>query len=110
MNSLERYKMLSDEDKSNLIVYCVYDSIYFNAKEKNYEISDEEVNRIKDLSYSVYLKDEYYDLSPSHISDYITRGYLEYKIPLEKFENMNRYSILEAVDDNKYIFEEEIER
>ena len=25
----------------------------------------------------------------------------------ENFENMNRYSILEAADDNKYIFEEE---
>ena len=41
MNSLERYKMLSNEDKSNLTIYSIYDSIYDVAKNEDINISDD---------------------------------------------------------------------
>ena len=40
MNILEMYKRLSKEDKSNLTIYSIYDSIYDVAKNENFEISD----------------------------------------------------------------------
>ena len=41
MNKLEMYKRLSNEDKSNLTIYCIYDSIFDVVKNQNIEISDE---------------------------------------------------------------------
>lgn len=110
MNSLEMYKKLSDEDKKNLTEYSIYNSIYIIAKNQDYEISDSEVATIKELSYYVYLKDEYYNFSPSRISDFITYGYLEHNIPLEKFGEMSWSDILIAIDDDDYSFEERLER
>ena len=59
MNSLERYKMLSNEDKSNLTIYSIYDSIYDVAKNEDINISDDVVTDIKELAYDLYLDDEY---------------------------------------------------
>lgn len=111
MNSLEMYKELSQEDKKNLTTYCIYDSIYTIAKNENYKISDDEIERIKDLSHYLYLKDEYYNLSPARISDYIAIGCIEHKIPLEKYEDMSWNDILELVDNDNYDFyKDEMER
>lgn len=111
MKSLEMYKELSQEDKKNLTTYCIYDSIYTVAQNENYKISDDEVERIKNLSHYLYLKDEYYNLSPARISDYITIGCIEHEIPLEKYEDMNWNDILELVDNDNYDFyKDEMER
>ena len=40
MNILEMYKRLSKEDKGNLTIYCIYDSIYSIAESNNVEIDD----------------------------------------------------------------------
>lgn len=110
MNILERYKKLSEEDKKNLNEYCIFHSIYSIAERVGYKMSDDEVERIKDLSYYIYLKDQYYNFEPLRISDYITVGYLQYKIPLEIYKNMSYHEILEAIDNDSYKSNESIER
>ena len=39
MNTLEMYKKLSNEDKTNLTTYSIYESIYNMAKNFNYDIT-----------------------------------------------------------------------
>ena len=65
MNKLEMYKELSNEDKSNLAIYCIFDSIYDASRNNNADIDDEKVLDIQELSYDLYLDDEYYNLSQS---------------------------------------------
>lgn len=112
MNTLERYKKLSKEDKNNITVYSMYNSIYSIADNENYEISDGDVERIKELSYYVYLKDGYYNLSPSKISDFITECYICHNVSLEKMEDAHWSDILEAIDNNncEFCMSEEMER
>lgn len=111
MDILERYKQLSKEDKNNLSIYCIYKSIYSIAANENYSISDDEVKRIKDLSYYIYLKDEYYNLAPDRISDYITEKYIRQNISLNKIEEMPWSELIEAIDNNSDLSnEEKIER
>lgn len=113
MNTLEMYKKLSREDKNNLTAYSIYESIYTIARNNDYEITDDEVERIKNLSHYVYLKDEYYNLSSARISDFITECYTEHKVPLDKMEDASWSDILEAVDNSDYEFcddEKEMER
>lgn len=112
MTTLEMYKTLSEQDKKNLTVYSIYNSIYTIAKNNSYEITDNAVERIKDLSHYLYLKDEYYNLSSSRISDFITECYIKNNDSLNKLEDANWSDILEAVDNNNYEFcnENEIER
>lgn len=111
MNTLEMYKKVSQEDKKNLTIYCIYNSIYTIAKNNNYEITDDVVERIRELSNYVYLKDEYYNFASTKISDFLTECYIEHSVSLEKLENASWSEILEAVDNNNYdFFEEEIER
>ena len=73
MNSLERYKMLSNEDKSNLTIYSIYDSIYDVAKNEDINISDDIVTDIKELAYDLYLDDEYMNLSAPQIAFFLNR-------------------------------------
>lgn len=112
MNTLEMYKRLSNEDKTHLSVYCIYDSIYSIARNNEYKITDDEVERIKELSYYTYLKDEYYNLSPARISDFVAKCYITHNVPLEKMEDVSWSDLLEAVDNGDYEFciEEEMER
>lgn len=112
MNKLEMYKNLSKKDKSNLTTYCIYDSIYINARNYEKELTDDEVERICELSYHLYLKDEYYNFSTSIIADYITIGYLEHNIPIETMEEADRSDIYMGIDNNNYEFlkDNEMER
>ena len=112
MNTLEMYKRLSREDKNNLTVYAIYDSIYDIARNNDYEINDDEVERLKELSHYAYLKDEYYKFSSARISDFLTECYIEHNVSLEKMEDASWNDILEAVDNDDYEFciEEEMER
>lgn len=112
MNKLEMYKRLSNEDKSNLTAYCIYDSIYINARNSDKEISDEDVERIYELSHYLYLKDEYYDFSSSKIADYITIGYLDNNISLDKLEEVDRTDMYMGIDNDDYdwLLENEMER
>lgn len=112
MNTLEMYKRLSREDKNNLTAYCIYDSIYTVSKNNDCELSDDEVERLKELSHYVYLKDEYYNFSSARISDFLTECYTDHKIPLETMEDASWSDILEAVDNEDYEFcmEEKMER
>ena len=52
MNTLEMYKRLSNEDKTHLTVYCIYDSIYDVARNNNIlnEIKNRIKNNLRDIS------------------------------------------------------------
>lgn len=112
MNKLEMYKKLSNDDKSSLTVYSIYRSIYIIAKNLDKVIDDNSVQRICDLSYHLYLKDDNYNFSESRIADYLTNGYLDENISLDKMEEIDRFSIYEGIESDTYdiFFNEEKER
>ncbi|MGM9875748.1 MAG: hypothetical protein ACI310_00765 [Bacilli bacterium] len=112
MNTLEMYKRLSDEDKSHLTVYCIYDSIYDVARNNNIEISDELAMNIQELAHDLYLEDEYMNLSASQIAFFLTECYTKDNTFMDKVEDMDYDDILQAVEDNNHEFyiEEEMER
>ena len=110
--TLEMYKNLSEDDKNNLSTYEIYNSIYIIAKNHDYDITDDEVEEIKDLAHYASLKDEYYNFSPARISDFITESYIEHNVSLDKIGDASWSDLLEAVDNEDYEFcvEEEMER
>ena len=110
MNSLGRYKMLSNEDKSNLNMYCIYDSIYDAAKNEDIDLSNDLVQDIKELSYDIYLDNEYMNLSASQIAFFITECYVKDNTFMDKVQDLSYYDIIQAViDDNYDFYKEDIE-
>ena len=112
MNKLEMYKRLSNEDKSNLTLYCIYDSIFDVARNQNIEISDELAMDIQELAHDLYLDDEYKNLSASQIAFFLTECYAKDNTFMEKVEDIDYDDILQAVEDDNHEFyvEEEMER
>lgn len=112
MNKLEMYKRLSNEDKSNLTIYCIYDSIFDVAKNQNIEISDELAMDIQELAHDLYLDDEYRNLSASQIAFFLTECYAKDNTFIEKVEDMDYDDILQAVEDDDHGFykDNEMER
>lgn len=111
MNSLERYKMLSNEDKSNLTIYSIYDSIYDVAKNEDINISDDIVTGIKELAYDLYLDDEYMNLSAPQIAFFLTECYAKDNSFMDKVADMDYSDILQAIDNDNYDFyKDEMER
>lgn len=112
MNILEMYKRLSKDDKSNLTVYCIYDSIYDVSRNQKIDISDEVATNIKEFAYNLYLDDEYRNLSASQIAFFLTECYAKDNTFMEKVEDIDYDDILQAVEDDNHEFylEEEMER
>lgn len=112
MNTLEMYKRLSNEDKTHLTVYCIYDSIYDVARNNNIEISDELAMNIQELAYDLYLEDEYMNLSASQIAFFLTECYAKDNTFMDKVEDIDYDDILQAVenDNHEFYIEEEMER
>ena len=112
MNILEMYKRLSKEDKSNLTVYCIYDSIYDVSRNQETDISDEVATNIQELAHDLYLDDEYKNLSASQIAFFLTECYAKDNTFMEKVEDIDYDDILQAVEDDNHEFyiEEEMER
>lgn len=112
MNKLEMYKRLSNEDKSNLTIYCIYDSIFDVARNQNIEISDELAMDIQELAHDLYLDDEYKNLSASQIAFFLAECYAKDNTFIEKVEDIDYDDILQAVedDDHEFYLEEEMER
>lgn len=112
MNILEMYKRLSNEDKSHLTVYCIYDSIYDVARNESTEISDEVAVDIQQLAYDLWLDDEYMNLSATQIAYFLTECYVKDNTFMEKVDDIDYDDILQAVEDEDYDFykEEEMER
>lgn len=104
MNTLEMYKELSKEDKSNLSTYAIYDSIYNIAKNEDYDISDDEVERLKDIVEYVWLKDDYYHYSTNRIGDFLTECYVKHYIALDQIESTSWSDILDAIDNDDQKF------
>ena len=102
MNKLEMYKKLSTDDKNNLSIYNIYNAIYCITRNNNYEITDEEVERLEEIAHYLYLKDEYYNLSESRIADFIGECYIEHNISLDELEDANWSDLLEAIDNDSY--------
>jgi hypothetical protein len=112
MNTLEMYKRLSNEDKTHLTVYCIYDSIYDVARNNNIEISDELAMNIQELAHDLYLEDEYMNLSASQIAFFLTECYAKDNTFMDKVEDIDYDDILQAVenDNHEFYIEEEMER
>lgn len=106
MNTLEMYKRLSNEDKGNLTIYSIYDSIYSVARNEEKELSDDIVKDIQELAHDLYLDDEYYNLSSPKIADFLTRCYVKDNEFLKKIEDVDYSDILEAISDDDYDFYE----
>ena len=102
MNKLKMYKVLSNEDKDNLSIYNIYNSIYCIARNNNYEIDNEEVERLEEVAHYLYLKDEYYNLSESRIADFISECYIEHNISLDELEDAKWSDLLEGIDNDSY--------
>ena len=112
MNILERYKQLSNEDKANLTIYTIYDSIYDVFRNREISFEDEVVKEIQELAYDLYLEDEYYKSSASKIAYFLADCYASDKKFLKKIEDIDYCDILEAIDSNDIDFfkEEELEK
>ena len=112
MNTLEMYKRLSNEDKTHLTVYCIYDSFYDVARNNNIEISDELAMNIQELAHDLYLEDEYMNLSASQIAFFLTECYAKDNTFMDKVEDIDYDDILQAVenDNHEFYIEEEMER
>lgn len=112
MNTLEMYRRLSNDDKGNLTIYCIYDSIYSIAKYNDVELEDGVVKNIQELSYDLWLDDEYLNLSETKISDFITQCYINDNSFLKKLEDIDYSDLLQAVEDDNYDFykDNELER
>ena len=93
MNKLKMYKVLSNEDKDNLSIYNIYNSIYCIARNNNYEISDEEVERLEEVAHH---------LSESRIADFISRCYIENTLSLNELENAKWSDLLEIINNESY--------
>lgn len=104
MNKLGMYKKLSFEDRSNITIYGIYNSIYEIARNNNIVLSDDVVIDIQKLSYDLWLDDEYYNLSENKIADFITECYIKDNEFLMKADDIDYNVILEAIDDNDYDF------
>lgn len=104
MNILEMYKKLSNEDKTNLTIYCIYDSIYDVSKNEEINIDDETAINIQELSYNLYLKDEYRNLSAPQIAYFLTECCAKDKNFMDKIKNIDYDDILQAVEDDNYNF------
>lgn len=107
IDELEMYKKLSKQDKNNLLDYSIYNDIYCMANINNYNISDVEVNRIKDLTLTIYLKDDTYGFSTSKISDYLSDAVEKANISLDTLERKNYYDLLEKINEDDFNFDEE---
>lgn len=111
MNILEQYKKLSNEDKSHLTIYCIYDSIYDVARNENINISDKLATDIQELAYDLYLDDEFRNLSASQIAFFLTECYAKDTMFMQKVDNIDYDDILQAVEnDNHEFYKEELER
>lgn len=112
MNKLEMYKRLPTDDKNNLSIYNIFNSIFCIARNNNYEITDEEVERLEEVAHYLYLKDEYYNLSESRIADFISECYIEHNISLDELEDAKWSDLLEGINNDSYdLFKkEEMER
>lgn len=99
MNILEKYKMLSDEDKQHLTIYCIYNEIYSSAQNNEYEISDDDAISIQEKAYDLYINDEYGHLSSQEIAYFLTDCYLKDDTFLDKLEDYDDYIILQAIED-----------
>lgn len=98
MNQLEMYKRLSIEDKSNLTIYLIYDSI-FDVDDEEVEITDEVAMDIQELAYNLYLDDEYNNLYASQIAFFLAECYLIDNDFLEKIDGIDGDYILEFLEN-----------
>lgn len=112
MDILERYKQLSNEDKSNLTIYTIYDSIYDVIKNKELIINDDTIKEIQEWAYELYLNDESNQLSANKIAFFITECYSSDKDFLSKLEDIYYDDFMQAVvDDNlNFYIKDELER
>lgn len=96
MNKLEAYKKLSDQDKMNLTEYEFYNSIY----NINPKASDQDVLFLYEECNSIWLNDEFLNLSISKITSFISKYYFNGTLTKEMFDEVSSSDFLEAIDND----------
>ncbi|MEG2251082.1 MAG: hypothetical protein RSD09_05880 [Bacilli bacterium] len=97
MNSLEKYKKLTEEDKNYLNDYQYYESIYYFNK----GASDEDVLFVKRICERSYLVDEE-GYSITKITDFVADNYFNKNLTKEELNKSSKWDILEAIAQNNY--------
>lgn len=113
MNILEMYKRLSNEDKTNLTIYSIYDGIYDGANENDFEISDEVAIDLQEMAHNLFNEEENLT-SPNKIGRFLSECYIRDNDFIRKYneEEFMYDDLLQAiVDDNLEFYDlEEMER
>lgn len=104
MNILNKYQQLASEDKNNIIIYNIFNSIYDVLNEKNTVLNDDEIMNIEDLVYDLYIDDDCYNFSSSKIADFITKCYVDDNNFFNRIKDIQYDDILDAIDVENYNF------
>lgn len=104
MNILKKYQKLSIEDKGNITIYSIFNSIYDILNENNISLNDNEIMNIEELTYNLYIDDDSYNFSPYKIGNFITNCYIVDNTFINKMEEFKYDDILEAINNDNYDF------
>lgn len=104
-NSLERYKYLSENEKSDIETFLIYRDIKTIANEKDNNITDEEMRDLKDVILDYYKEDSVYCYRLEYVCYTIAHAYLAKKVSMEQLKDAsyNQLSLSIQNQDFSYI-------
>lgn len=104
MKSLNKYKSLSDIEKSYINSFVAFNSIFNKTNELEVELPEDDIVLMKDIVLNVYEKDDSYGYSVSDIADFLINNYLDEDITLEDIKSCPTDRVLQAIYcNNGYI-------
>jgi len=97
VKSLNKYKSLSNEEKSYINSFVSFNSIFNKTNESEIELPEDDIVLIKNIVLNVYEKDDSYGYSVSDITDFIINNYLDEDITLEDIKSCPTDRVLQAI-------------
>lgn len=97
MKSLNKYKSLTDEEKSYINSFVSFNSIFNKTNELEIELPEDDIVLIKDIALNIYEKDDSYGYSVSDITDFLINNYLDEDITLEDIKTCPTDRVLQAI-------------
>lgn len=101
-NSLKRYKELTKEEKAKLEEFVIYRDIEDVVIEKGANITDEEMEDLKEVVLNFYNEDSIVNFPLTHSCNVITEAYLNNDITMEELKNASYSELYNAVDGNDF--------
>ena len=95
---LERYNMLSAEDKSFLEGFIIYREIYDNAKSKEISLTDVTIDSLREFIMEFH--DEYYNYDLVQMTNFISINFLNDKFTLRQLQNFDKEDLYDALEEN----------